>query len=98
MAAPHLVSNGGAGRRPQLPAFCRTRRPTTIAVTVNSLAALRLLVLVLVGLLFQLSTLLLVIAGPVPPRLQALSSHSPFPPAAGVAASGAQPISPTSDR
>lgn len=96
MAAPHLVSNGGAGRRPQLPAFCRTRRPTTIAVTVNSLAALRLLVLV--GLLFQLSTLLLVIAGPVPPRLQALSSHSPFPPAAGVAASGAQPISPTSDR
>jgi len=61
MAAPHLVSNGGAGRRPQLPAFCRTRRPTTVAVTVNSLTALRLLVLV--GLLFQLSTLLLVIAG-----------------------------------
>ena len=57
MAAPHLVSNGGAGRRPQLPAFCRTRRPTTVAVTVNSLTALRLLVLV--GLLFQLSTRLL---------------------------------------
>ena len=96
MAAPHLVSNGGVGRRPQLPAFCRTRRPTTVAVTVNSLTALRLLVLV--GLLFQLSTLLLVIAGPVPPRLQAVSTNSPFPPAAGVAASGAQPISPTSDR
>ena len=96
MAAPHLVSNGGAGRRPQLPAFCRTRRPTTVAVTVKSLTALRLLVLV--GLLFQLSTLLLVIAGPVPPRLQAVSPNSPFPPAAGVAASGAQPISPTSDR
>ena len=94
MAAPHLVSNGGAGRRPQLPAFCRTRRPTTVAVTVNSLTSLRLLVLV--GLLFQLSTLLLVIAGPVPPRLQAVSTNSPFPPAAGVAASGAQPISPTS--
>ena len=76
MAAPHLVSNGGAGRRPQLPAFCRTRRPTTIAVTVNSLTALRLLVLV--GLLFQLSTLLLVIAGPVPPRLQAVSTNSPW--------------------
>jgi hypothetical protein len=91
-----LVSNGGAGRRPQLPAFCRTRRPTTVAVTVNSLTALRLLVLV--GLLFQLSTLLLVIAGPVPPRLQAVSTNSPFPPAAGVAASGAQPISPSSDR
>ncbi len=96
MAAPHLVSNGGAGRRPELPAFCRTRRPTTVAVTVNSLTTLRLLVLV--GLLFQLSTLLLVIAGPVPPRLQAVSTNSPFPPAAGVAASGAQPISPTSDR
>lgn len=96
MAAPHLVSNGGAGRRPQLPAFCRTRRPTTVAVTVNSLTSLRLLVLV--GLLFQLSTLLLVIAGPVPPRLQAVSTNSPFPPAAGVAPSGAQPISPTSDR
>ena len=96
MAAPHLVSNGGAGRRPQLPAFCRTRRPTTVAVTDNCLTALRLLVLV--GLLFQLSTLLLVIAGPVPPRLQAVSINSPFPPVAGVAASGAQPISPTSDR
>jgi len=96
MAAPHLVSNGGAGRRPQLPAFCRTRRPTTVAVTLNSLTTLRLLVLV--GLLFQLSTLLLVIVGPVPPRLQAVSTNSPFPPAAGVAASGAQPISPTSDR
>ena len=96
MAAPHLVSNGGAGRRPQLPAFCRTRRPTTVDVTVNSLTALRLLVLV--GLLFQLSTVLLVIAGPVPPRLQAVSTNSPIPPAAGVAPSGAQPISPTSDR
>ena len=96
MAAPHLVSNGGAGRRPQLPAFCRTRRPTTVAVTVNSLTSLRLLVLV--GLLFQLSTLLLVIAGPVPPRLQAVSTNSPFPPAAGVAASGGQPMSQASDR
>ena len=96
MATPHLVSHGGAGRRPQLPAFCRTRRPTTVAVTVNSLTALRLLVLV--GLLFQLSTLLLVIAGPVPPRLQAVSTNSPFPPAAGVAASGGQPMSQASVR
>jgi len=96
MAAPHLVSNGGAGRRPHLPAFCRTRQPTTVAVTVNSLTALHLLVLV--GLLFQLSTLLLVIAGPVPSRLEAVSTNSPFPPVAGVAASGAQPISPSSDR
>ena len=80
---------------PQLPAFCRTRRPT-VMVTVSSLAGLRLLVFLV--LLFQLSTLLLVIAGPVPPRLQAVSTNSPFPPAAGVAASGAQPMSPSSDR
>jgi hypothetical protein len=51
---------------PQLPAFCRTRRPTTV-VSVTSLRAIhRLLLLVL---LFQLSTLLLVIAGPLPPKL-----------------------------
>uniref|UniRef100_UPI0037DA7732 hypothetical protein n=1 Tax=Vulcanococcus sp. TaxID=2856995 RepID=UPI0037DA7732 len=81
---------------PELPAFCRTRRPVTIAVTANSLNALRLLVLV--GLLFQLSTLLLMIAGPVPPRLQAVSTHSPFPTFAGIAARGPQPISPSSDR
>lgn len=52
--------------RPQLPAFCRTRRPTA-TVSVSSLAALQRLVLLV--LVFQLSTLLLVIAGPVPPVL-----------------------------
>ena len=50
---------GGGGRpqggKPQLPAFCRTRRPTT-TVYVSSLRGLYRL-------------LLLVIAGPVPPRL-----------------------------
>lgn len=51
---------------PQLPAFCRSRRPTTVAVTASSLAAMRLLGLL--GLTVQLSTLLLVLAGPVPPR------------------------------
>ena len=51
---------------PQLPAFCRTRRPSTVAVTTSSLAAMRLLGLL--GLTVQLSTLLLVLAGPVPPR------------------------------
>jgi hypothetical protein len=67
----HSVRGGvGGGRpqggKPQLPAFCRTRRPTT-TVYVSSLRDLyRLLLLVLV---LQLSTLLLVIAGPVPPRL-----------------------------
>jgi hypothetical protein len=96
MAAPHLISNGGAGRRPQLPAFCRTRRPTTVAVTDNCLTALRLLVLV--GLLFQLSTLLLVISGLLPARLEAVSNHSPLPPTAGVADRDARPIAQTSDR
>jgi|LakMenE01Jun11ns_1017448.scaffolds.fasta_scaffold9957772_10 hypothetical protein len=67
MASPYVRNNGAAGPRPQLPAFCRTRRPTTVMVTASSLACLR--GLVLLGLAFQLSTLLLVIAGPVTPRL-----------------------------
>jgi hypothetical protein len=65
MASLHN-SNVGSGAprpqrgQPQLPAFCRTRRPT-VTVSVSSLRGLyRLLLLVLV---FQLSTLLLVIAG-----------------------------------
>ena len=66
MASPHVRSNGAVGPRPQLPAFCRNRRPV-VMVTASSIANLRLLVLL--GLLFQLSTLLLVITGPVPPRL-----------------------------
>ena len=57
---------------PQLPAFCRRRRPSTVAVTVSSLAAMRLLGLL--GLTLQLSTLLLVLAGPVPPRPAASTS------------------------
>ena len=57
---------------PQLPAFCRSRRPSTVAVTTSSLAAMRLLGLL--GLTLQLSTLLLVLAGPVPPRPAASTS------------------------
>jgi hypothetical protein len=57
---------------PQLPAFCRSRRPSTVAVTASSLAAMRLLGLL--GLTLQLSTLLLVLAGPVPPRPAASTS------------------------
>lgn len=45
-------------RRPELPAFCRTRRPTVL-VSISSLRSLRNLQLLV--LLFQLSTLLLVI-------------------------------------
>jgi hypothetical protein len=63
-----IISGAWSGRPPhrpgpQLPAFCRTRRPT-VMVTVSSLAGLRLLVFLV--LLFQLSTLLLVLAGPMP--------------------------------
>lgn len=57
---------------PQLPAFCRSRRPSTVAVTASSLAAMRLLALL--GLTLQLSTLLLVLAGPVPLRQAASTS------------------------
>lgn len=58
--------------RPELPAFCRTRR-RTISVPICSLNGLRNLLLVL--LLVQLSTLLLVIAAmPLP------TSTHPLPP------------------
>ena len=79
---------------PQLPAFCRTRRPT-VMVTASSLAGLR--GLVLLGLAFQLSTLLLVLAGPVPPRPMA-SSNTVFRPDAGIDAGDVPPVTPLSDR
>jgi hypothetical protein len=51
-------------RNAQLPAFCRTRSIRSQLVSVSSLRSTqRLLLLVL---LFQLSTLLLVIPGPMP--------------------------------
>jgi hypothetical protein len=91
MGASHVTSSRGGGRRPQLPAFCRTRRPTTVAVRASSLAALRLLVLL--GLLFQLSTLLLVLAGPVPPR-PGVSTNTAF----HSAVAGGSSATPLSDR
>ena len=79
---------------PQLPAFCRSRRPT-VMVTASSLACLRgLLVL---GLAFQLSTLLLVLAGPVPPRPMA-RTNSIFRPDAGTDAGEVHPVTPRLDR
>ena len=94
MASPHVRSNGAARPRPQLPAFCRSRRPV-VTVSVSSLIALRLLVLL--GLLFQLSTLLVVIAGPVPPRPVISSSHD-FRPDAVSSAAGVPLLQPLSDR
>jgi len=76
---------------PQLPAFCRSRRPT-VMVTATSLAGLR--GLVLLGLAFQISTLLLVLAGPVPPRPMA-SSNTLLRPDAGTDAGEVQ-VSPHS--
>jgi hypothetical protein len=99
MASPHVRSSGAAGPRPQLPAFCRSRRPV-VTVTASSIANLRLLVLL--GLLFQLSTLLLVIAVPVPPRLApatvtSLSCFHPDPDPSS-ALNGPVTSSPISDR
>ena len=63
-------------RNAQLPAFCRSRSPRTQLVSVNNLRNLqRLLLLVL---LFQLSTLLLVLSllpSPLPSLLGANARH-----------------------
>jgi hypothetical protein len=55
--------------QPQLPAFCRTRRPITTTVRLNSLRQLQWLLWLVLA--FQLSTVLLVLAGPVPAPLAA---------------------------
>ena len=91
MGSPYVTSSRDGGGRPQLPAFCRTRRPTTVAVTASSLVGLR--GLVLLGLLFQLSTLLLVLAGPVPPQPMA-STNTAF----RSAVAGGSSATPLSDR
>ena len=51
--------------QPQLPAFCRTRRPITTSVRLSDLRHLQCLLWLVLAL--QLSTVLLVVAGPVPP-------------------------------
>jgi hypothetical protein len=50
--------------KPQLPAFCRTRRLVTTTVRVNTLRQLQWLLWLVLAL--QLSTVLLVLAGQVP--------------------------------
>jgi hypothetical protein len=66
-----------------------------VAVTASSLASLR--ALVLLGLAFQLSTLLLVLTGPVPPRPMA-STNTVFRPDAGADAGAVPTVTPLSDR
>ena len=80
---------------PQRPASRRSRRPT-VMVTASSLAGLHFLVLL--GLMVQLSTLLLVSAGPVPPRLPSISTDNIFCPDAGTDAGEVAPFIPLSDR
>ncbi|MCT0213085.1 hypothetical protein KQ307_06160 [Synechococcus sp. CS-1326] len=68
-------------RRPQLPRFCR-RQPRHTLVTITNLRYLHRLVWLL--LLFQLTTVLLVLAGPVPPRPvpsqpNSTATHGPGP-------------------
>ena len=77
---------------PQRPA---SRRPT-VMVTASSLAGLHFLVLL--GLMVQLSTLLLVSAGPVPPRLPSISTDNIFCPDAGTDAGEVAPFIPLLDR
>ena len=55
--------------QPQLPAFCRTRRPITTTVRLGDLRQLHWLLWLVLAL--QLSTVLLVLAGPVPAPLAA---------------------------
>ena len=55
--------------QPQLPAFCRTRRPITTTVRLGDLRQLHWLLWLVLAL--QLSTVLLVVAGPVPAPLAA---------------------------
>ncbi len=55
--------------QPQLPAFCRTRRPITTTVRLGDLRQLQWLLWLVLAL--QLSTALLVLAGAVPAPLAA---------------------------
>jgi len=59
--------------QPQLPAFCRTRRAITTTVRLSSLRQLQWLLWLVLAL--QLSTVLLVLAGPVPAPLAATSGQ-----------------------
>ena len=69
MGSPYVTSSRGGGGRPQLPAFCRTRRPITTTVRLGDLRQLQWLLWLVLAL--QLSTVLLVLAGPVPAPLAA---------------------------
>ena len=77
------------GRSPKLPAFCRTRRPITTTARVSSLQ--QLLWLQWLVLALQLSTILLLLAGPVPAPRRPQAGE----PLATNAAAGATVLSPS---
>ena len=102
--APHPANwSRGSAQRPatHLPGFCRNQRPPVL-VTLTCRFGMRLRLLLLLGLLLQISTLLLVIAGPVPPRLTPARATSPYSPATGstpgTATGGAAFVPPLSAR
>ncbi|MEI8250811.1 MAG: hypothetical protein WCF98_06535 [Synechococcus sp. ELA057] len=71
------VRLGDRAKGPQLPSFCRTRRPITTTVRVSSLQQLLWLLLLVVFL--QLNTILLVLAGPGPAPLVQLAVPENIP-------------------
>ena len=76
-------------RSPKLPAFCRTRRPITTTVRVSSLQ--QLLWLQWLVLALQLSTILLLLAGP----LSAPTREQADAPLTATGAAGATVLSPS---
>jgi hypothetical protein len=85
------LRSGGVNRRPspQLPAFCRTRRPITTTVRLSALQQLQWLQWLVLAL--QLSTILLLLAGP----LSAPPSPQTGAPLAATGAAAATVLSPS---
>ena len=75
----------GSAQRPatHLPGFCRNQR-SPVLVKVTSHFGLGVRLLLVLGLLLQLSTLLLLIAGPVPPQLTPAQSRMASSPTTGI--------------
>ena len=85
------LRSGGVNRRPspQLPAFCRTRQRSATTVGLRALQQLQWLLWLLLAL--QLSTILLLLSGPVPaPRRPQAGA-----PLAATGAAGATVLSPS---
>jgi len=72
MPHPHHGTPAFARRQPELPAFCRTRRQRPVTVQPSRLRWLERLLWLVVAL--QLSTLLLVLSGPIPSQLHPSSA------------------------